>query len=199
MSRFEGETGWHGARAYLRHRAAEVGVETGAPIARSGGVLFRGTFPFVVVVGTLVLGCAHARERHDRLLPTAAHLGCYDVILRAPLRTWVALPRRIELRPERTEWGDDFVFLAPEVVEPIHLHGHWWRRDETHLHALWTYDLGGVAFDLETTNAGYSGTAVYYCDICTGDDKVAVDLVQVPCSVTQLAAPPPTPAPPVSN
>ncbi|HTD59801.1 MAG TPA: hypothetical protein VK679_04060, partial [Gemmatimonadaceae bacterium] len=119
MSRFEGETGWHGARAYLRHRAAEVGVETGAPIARSGGVLFRGTFPFVVVVGTLVLGCAHARERHDRLLPTAAHLGCYDVILRAPLRTWVALPRRIELRPERTEWGDDFVFLAPEVVEPI--------------------------------------------------------------------------------
>jgi hypothetical protein len=173
-------------------------VEAGVPIARRDSVLFKGSFPFVVVVGTLVLGCAHARGRHDRLLPTPAQLGCYDVILRAPLRTLVDPPRRIQLRAERTEWGDDFVFLAPDVVEPRHFHGHWWRRDERHLHALWTYDLGGVAFDLKTTNAGYSGTAVYYCDICTSDDKVAVDLVRVPCSFTQLAAPPP-PAPPVSN
>lgn len=92
-------------------------------------------------------------------------------------------PTHIELRSERTEYRDDFVFLAPDVVDNLkHLHGHWWRRDETHIHALWTYDLGGVAFDLETTKVGYTGTAVYYCDICTTNDKVAVDLVRVPCS-----------------
>jgi hypothetical protein len=181
MSSVQGETRWRGTCRFLQHRAAEGGVEAGAPIARSGGVLFRRGLPFVVVVGTLMLGCAHAPERRDRLLPTPAQLGCYDVILRAPLRTLVAPPGRIELRSERTEYGDDFVFLAPDVVEPTNLHGHWWRRDERHIHALWTYDLGGVAFDLEATTAGYTGTAGYYCDMCTRDDKVAVDLVRVSC------------------
>jgi hypothetical protein len=148
--------------------------------------LFGRILPFAVVVGTLVLGCGHARQRHDRLLPTAEQLGCYDITLRAPLRTLVDPPGRIELRSERTERRDDFVFLAPDVVDNSgHLHGHWWRRDERHLHALWTYDLGGVAFDVETTNVGYRGTAVYYCDICTSGEEVSVDLVRVPCSQHQ--------------
>jgi hypothetical protein len=177
----------------LRYCAADVSVEAGPPIARRDGVSLKERV-LLVVVGTLVLGCAHARERHDRLLPTAAQLGCYDVILHAPLQTLVDPPGRIELRSERTEWGDDFVFLAPDVVEPRHLHGHWWRRDERHIHALWTYDLGGVAFDLEAANTGFTGTAAYHCDICVRDDKVAVDLVRVPCSVTPRAAPPPPPS-----
>ena len=148
--------------------------------------MLRGTVPFVVGMGTLVLGCVHAGQRHDRLLPTPAQLGCYTVTLHAPLRTAVDPPGRIELRSERTEWPDDFVFLAPDVVDDSrHLHGHWWRQDERHVHALWTYDFGGVAFDLETTSVGYGGTAAYYCDVCSSDDKVAVDLVRTPCSPRQ--------------
>ena len=137
-SRHEGETGWHGARRLLRYRAVEVSVEAGMPIARRDSVLFKGNFPVSwVVVGTLVLGCAHARERHARLLPTAAQLRMYDVILRSPLRTFVDPPDASNCNQRERNGGMTACFW----------HRMWSNRDTS-------TDIGGVGMKGTSTHSG---------------------------------------------
>src|SRR5688572_15338832 len=132
----------------------------------------------------LTVGCAHRPREPGRAEPTSKQLGCFEVVLRRPLRTPFPIPKRLELRSEGSQCifaPNDFVALADDDARRREAHGHWWLEKDGHIRVAWGGDFYGVAFTLLESDGQVRGTAVTFQDVGEDSDSTVATLRRAAC------------------
>ena len=136
------------------------------------------------VLPLLTVGCAHQSGGPTRAEPTSKQFGCFEVALLRPLRTPFPIPKRLELRSERSQCvfaPNDFVALADDDARHREAHGHWWLESDGHIHVVWGGDFYGVAFTLLESDGRVQGTAVTFQDVGEDSDSTVARLGRAAC------------------